>query len=140
MLLTILGSYFRPSLTGTTLGLSAACTGLLTCGTPFSKGPGKVFAEADHGQLALLHSGWPQGGACGPYPAWHPSKAAMVQKQFRHHVLMLWEILLFPPAMEVLSRDTEAGESKGTAETEEEAAAKDREKSNQAGMCEQGTM
>ncbi|KAM6283469.1 glutamate-rich protein 6B [Spheniscus humboldti] len=40
-------------------------------------------------------------------------------------------------AVEVLSRDTEAGESKGTAETEEEAAAKDREESNQAGLCEQ---
>lgn len=72
---------------GMTLGLGSACTGLLTRGTPSSKGPG----EAGHAQLA--HHGSPHRlatvGEGGPHPTWHPLDAAMVQKQFRHRALTL---------------------------------------------------
>ena len=65
-----------------------------------------------------------------------------MQKQLQCHDLMLGEVLLFPPAMEVLSTDTEvypeARKNKGPAETKEEAAAEDEEENNQAGQCEQG--
>lgn len=81
----------------------------------------------------------------GPHhPIQHPSEAATVQKQFQRHVLILWEILLFPPAMEVLSGDTEVypegGDKKETTETTEETAGEDGEDNSQAGLYEQGTV
>lgn len=81
----------------------------------------------------------------GPHhPIQHPSEAATTQKQFRRRVLMLWEILIFPPAVEVLSRDTEVypkdGDKKEPAETKEEAAGEDGEDNSQAGLYEQGTV
>jgi len=130
---------------GMTLGFGSALTGLLTCGTPPSKGPGKVFAEA--GDAHLAHSPSTQAGAAGaggPHSVGHQLEAGKVWKQCQHCVLTLGETLLFPAAVEVLSRDTEvypeARENKGPAKTEEEVAAEDGEENNQAGLCEQGTV
>lgn len=68
----------------------------------------------------------------------------MVQKLFWHHVFMLGDILLFPPDVEVLSRDTEEySKAEGNTQpvkTEEDAAAEDREDNKQAGLSDQGNV
>ncbi|PKU39861.1 glutamate-rich protein 6b [Limosa lapponica baueri] len=75
------------------------------------------------------------------YPAarMHDIKEAMTQTKWSYSNESL---AAREEVMEVLSRDSkmypEAGESKGTAENEKEAAAEDGEENNQAGLHEQG--